>query len=311
MPKIEEAQVILKALGLPPQQQNDMAALTFLALCGLRPDDTWASATRRSLTITKGVMAFVAREYGRQYAPNTRETFRRQVLHQFIQARVVDYNPDEPGLPTNSPRAHYALSESVMAVVRSYGKGEWSSALDAFISQHGHLLTIYQGRRTGRFVPLHLPDGVSLQLSPGRHNELQRAVIEQFAPRFAPGASVLYLGDTAAKSLYMHTERLSALSIPVGSHDKLPDVILYNAERRWLFLIEAVTSHGPVTPKRHFELEAILGQGSAARIYVSAFPRLVEFRKYLNEIAWETEVWIADMPDHLIHFNGDRFLGPR
>jgi hypothetical protein len=32
--------------------------------------------------------------------------------------------------------------------------------------------------------------------------------------------------------------------------------------------------------------------------------------KYLNDISWETEVWVADSPTHLIHFNGERFLGP-
>jgi hypothetical protein len=107
MSKVEEAKKILKALGIPPAQQNEISALTLLALCGLKPKDSWANASRPSLTVTKGIMAFIAEHYQKAYAPNTRETFRRQVLHQFVQARIVDYNPDEPNLPTNSPRAHY------------------------------------------------------------------------------------------------------------------------------------------------------------------------------------------------------------
>ena len=111
MIKIEEAQEILKALGLPIAQQNEMSALTLLALCNTKEVDSWAKASRQSLGVTKGIMSFVAENYGKPYAPNTRETFRRQVLHQFVQGRIADYNPDEPDLPVNSPRAHYAISE--------------------------------------------------------------------------------------------------------------------------------------------------------------------------------------------------------
>ncbi|MBI1802540.1 MAG: restriction endonuclease, partial [Chloroflexi bacterium] len=119
MSKIEEAQTILRALGLPPAKQNEMSALILLALCGTRPGDSWYQARRQSLTVTKGIMAFVEKEYRRSYAPNTRETFRRQVLHQFVQARIADYNPDAPNLPTNSPRAHYAISPVALKAIKA------------------------------------------------------------------------------------------------------------------------------------------------------------------------------------------------
>lgn len=315
MTKIEEAQSILKALGLPPAQQNEMSALTLLALCGLKTDDSWKQVQRNSLTISKDIMAFVAREYGKQYAPNTRETFRRQVLHQFVQARVADYNPDAPQLPTNSPRAHYSISEAAIAAVKTYGTRRWKSAANKFIAQQGSLLTTYQKNRAAKLVPVKLPNGTTLKLSPGTHNQLQAAVIENFAPRYAPGAHLLYLGDTAKKNLHVDAEQLSKLGISLGEHDKLPDVMFYDPKRNWLFLIEAVTSHGPMTPKRVVELEAMLttsnAGSNAGRVYVSAFPDMAEFRKHLKQIAWETEVWIAEIPEHLIHFNGDRFLGPR
>jgi len=311
MAKIEEAQEILRALGLPARQQNEMSALTLLALCGLRPDDPWSAARRQGLTVTKGIMAFVAKEYGRPYAPNTRETFRRQVLHQFVQARIADYNPYEPDLPTNSPHAHYALTEAALAAIQAYGMDDWEPAVHHFASEQGSLLTVCQKKRSGRLVPLHLPEGRTLELSPGRHNRVQVAVVEQFAPRFAPGAELLYLGDTVKKSLYIDAGRLAALGIFLTEHDKLPDVILHDGERGRLFLIEAVTSHGPMTPKRVVELEEMCAECAAALICVSAFPSFVEFRKNLKDIAWETEVWIVEMPDHLIHFNGDRFLEPQ
>jgi len=308
MSRIEEAQAILKALGLPGQQQNEMAALTLLALCGVGLADAWSDAQRQSLTVTKGIMAFVAREYGRQYAPNTRETFRRQVLHQFVQARIAAYNPDQPDLPTNSPRAHYSVTADALAAVKSYGSKDWDKAVRAFARRHGSLLTVYQGKRARRLVPVVLPDGSSVNLSPGMHNQLQKAVVEQFAPRFAPGSVLVYLGDAEQKNLYVDSQRLADLGISLTQHDKLPDLVLHDAKRHRLFLVEAVTSHGPVTPKRVVELDILLAHCLAARIYVSAFPGFAEFRKHLRAIAWETEVWIAEIPDHLIHFNGDRFL---
>jgi hypothetical protein len=149
-----------------------------------------------------------------------------------------------------------------------------------------------------------------LALSLGKHNEVQAAVVKQFAPRFAPGAKLLYLGDTAKKNLFIDDGQLLALDIPITEHDKLPDVVLYDGKRNWLFLIEAVTSHRPMSPKRVFELEKMLTKCQIGKIFVTAFRRFDEFRKYLKEIAWETEVWIAEIPDHIIHYNGDKFLGP-
>lgn len=155
-----------------------------------------------------------------------------------------------------------------------------------------------------------MPDGSEVQLSPGIHNELQRLIIEEFAPRFAQGSVVIYLGDTAKKRLCVATEVLSALNIPEMNHDKLPDVVLYDRRRNWLFLIEAVTAHGPVSPKRHAELEGMLKDSAVGRIYVTAFLDFKGFNKYASHVVWESEVWIADFPDHMIHFNGDKFLGP-
>lgn len=145
---------------------------------------------------------------------------------------------------------------------------------------------------------------------PGIHNELQRLIVAEFAPRFAQGAVVAYLGDTADKRLVLDAGLLKQLSIPEMSHDKLPDVVLYERDRNWLFLVEAVTSHGPVSAKRHAELEAMLTDCPAGRVYVTAFMDFAAFKRYASDVVWESEVWIAQFPDHMIHFNGERFLGP-
>lgn len=311
MSKIQEAQEILKALGLPPAQYNEMSALTFLAICNIKENDSWANATRQSLGVTKGIMTFVNDNYGKSYAPNTRETFRRQVLHQFVQARVVDYNPDTPNLPVNSPRAHYALTNEVLEVVKTYKTKNWKKALENFVSTVGKLSEVYLKERALNQIPVTLHNGQTIRLSAGKHNEVQAAIVEQFAPRFANGGRLLYLGDTAKKDLFVDEKGLKELGIPIHQHSKLPDVVIYDSKRSWLFLIEAVTSHGPVSPKRLFELEEFLKDCKVGKIYVTAFPDMAEFKKHSNNIAWETEVWLTEVPDHMIHFNGDRFMGPR
>jgi len=310
MNKIEEAQEILKAMGLPVAQQNEMSALTLLALCNIKETDDWMNASRHSLGVTKGIMSFVAENYEKVYAPNTRETFRRQVLHQFVQGRIADYNPDEPNLAVNSPKAHYSISKEALEVIKAFNTKKWKSAVKSFVSRIGTLSQAYEKERLINMIPITL-DGKKIQLSAGKHNKLQVEVIEQFAPRFIGGAKILLFEDTANKSLYIDYNYLEKIGIIVTEYNKLPDIIIYDEDREWLFFIEVVTSHGPISPKRMLELEDFSKNSAVGKIYVTVFQNKSEFRKHITDIAWETEVWIADSPDHLIHFNGDRFIGPR
>ncbi len=312
MSKITEAQEILKALGLPAAQQNEMSALVLLALCSIKEDTPWAKAKRASQRITKEIMAFVNDNYKAEspYTPNTRETFRRQVLHQFVQASVVNYNPDDPTLPVNSPKAHYAITPEALTVVQGYGKAEWKNKVEKFAQETTMLREKYAAERDLHRIPL-IIEGNEYYLSPGAHNEVESAVVEEFAPRFAPGGKLLYIGDAEDKDLYVNTAGLEALKLPITEHSKLPDIVISDEKRGWLFLIEVVTSHGPVSAKRVVELEEFTKDCPYGIVYVTAFPNAKEFKKHVDDIAWETEVWLSDTPDHMIHFNGDRFIGPR
>ena len=147
--------------------------------------------------------------------------------------------------------------------------------------------------------------------SAGKHNELQKAIIEQFASRFAPGSTCLYVGDTTKKDLVKDIKKLEELGIDITLHDKMPDVVLYREDKNWLYFIEAVTSVGPMDPKRILEISEMTKNVTAGKIFVTAFLNFESYRKYSNQLAWETEVWIADIPDHMIHLNGNKFLGPR
>jgi hypothetical protein len=314
--RLEEAKVLLKALGLPKQQYNDRSGWVLLALANIKPDDEWESVSNPLLQ-TYVIMEFIRQNYGQDYKPNSRETIRRQTLHQFEQARIVDRNRDDPARPTNSKDNNYSLTPPMLEILREYPSGAWKEKIQEYQGELVNLQEIYKKRLNKSKIPIRLPNGDEVTLSPGKHNQLHADVVHEFCPRFVGGSGVvLYIGDTASsrkeggKLLVVDEEGLKAIGVPPMAHDKLPDVVVYDTKRNWLFLIEAVTSHGPVSPKRWVELEEVLGSCTAGKVYATAFPDAATFRKYAADIAWETEVWIADNPDHMIHFNGDRFLGP-
>ena len=307
--KIESAKIILKLLGLPREQQNDRSALTLLALLDLPPGREWADAQNPLLGITP-IMDWVRQHYGRTYRPNSRETFRKQTIHQFVQAAIALENPDKPDRATNSPQYVYQIEHNALELLRTFGTSEWEPNLKAYLTKQDTLVSRYAREREQTLVEVKLAPGMAIALSPGEHSQLIQSIIREFAPRYAPGSDVVYIGDTGEKWGYFNAKLLKTLGVTVDAHGKMPDVVLYYAEKNWLLLVEAVTSHGPVDAKRHAELEHLFSGVTAGLIYVTAFPNRSLLARNLAKISWETEVWIADAPSHLIHFDGERFLGP-
>jgi adenine-specific DNA-methyltransferase len=307
--KIEDALDILTQLGMPKAQLNGRSALTLLALLNLKPEESWAETQRPRMGVTP-IMDWCRENYGKEYAPNTRETFRRQTLHQFVEAGICLYNPDKLDRPVNSPKACYQITEELDELFKTYGLKTWKSNLKKHLGNRTTLVKKYAKKREMLMVPCKLHNGTEIKLSPGAHSELIRDIVQEFGARFAPGAEVLYLGDTGAKEDFIDFKRLNKLGVEVKRKGKLPDVVLYWPEKNWLLLIESVTSHGPVDAKRHGELETLFSEAKLGLVYVTAFPDRKTMAKYLSDISWETEVWTADAPTHMIHFNGQRFLGP-
>jgi len=307
MSKINEAVEILKVLGLPEKQQNEQSALTLLALADLNKENSWTGAKQRLIGI-HDIMIFMKDHYDKRYAENTRETIRDEVILPFIQASIVIKNPDNPIRSTNSPNTVYSITEEVLDVLRKYGTSDWQSALQEFINDKGRLVEKYARLREETLIHIDLFDGTPIEFSPGKHNELQIKVIKEFHRRFCPDTKLIYIGDTAQKLLYKQKSILEELNIPITEHDKLPDIIFHDPQRNVLFLIEVVTSQGPVSHKRYIELEEMLRSCESKKVYISAFPDFQEFKKHIDNIAWETEVWIGNNPDHMIHFNGPQFL---
>ncbi len=307
--KIEQVLEVLKALGLPRQQQNERSALTLLSLLGLKPDDEWADAQAPLMGITP-MMEFFAEHYGKRYKPNTRETVRRQTVHQFLQAALIVLNPDEPARSTNSPNAVYQIESSAVKLLRRFEKPDWPRKLEEYLRSVPSLKEQYAQEREMLRIPVQLANGGEIHLSPGGQNVLVKKIIDDFCALFTPGAETIYVGDTQDKWAYFNRSALESLGVEIEEHGKMPDVVIHHGQKDWLVLVEAVTSHGPVNPKRHQELKELFGGSKVGLVYVTAFLDRRTMVRYLDDIAWETEVWVAESPTHLIHFNGERFLGP-
>lgn len=305
MSKFDEAKSILSALNVPAKQQNNMCCCVLLAMANVLEQTPWKKATNGWIRI-HDVLVFASDNYNITYAENSRETIRKQAMHHFRNAAFVEDN----GQATNSPNYRYRLTDEMLALIQSYGTDEWSHNLASFHEAHGSLVELYAAKRTMRKMPVKI-NGKDFSFSPGKHNELQKAIIEEFAPRFAPNSECLYVGDTTEKDLVKDIDKLSSLGFEITLHDKMPDVVLYSEEKNWLYFVESVTSVGPMEPKRIKEIEEMTSGVAAGKIYVTAFLDFKAFKKFSETLAWETEVWIADMPDHMIHLNGDKFFGPR
>lgn len=304
--KLAEAGGALAALQFGPRQRNETACYTLLALLDLRPDVSWAEAQAPLRGVTP-LIAFIAEVYGIRYAPNTRETIRDDAAKFFVEAGLLLRNPDDPNRPTNSGKTVYQVEPAALALFRNFGTLDWRPSLLKYLASSGVLRNEIARKRDLARVPVTYPDGSRVALSPGGQNPLIKAIIEQFCPAFAPGGTVLYIGDTENKSVHLEKAVLSSLRVTLDSAAKMPDVIVHYAAKNWLLLIEAVTSAGPVDGKRRKELKELFAGCKAGLVFVTVFETRRSMQSFLSQIAWESEVWIAEDPDHMIHFNGERF----
>ena len=298
----------LVAFGVPAAQTTDICCFSLLSLAGIGKSDAFGSATNKWMRI-HDVIVFTNANYRTRrnaYAENSRETFRKQAMHHFRNAAFIEDN----GKATNSPDYRYRVTDEMLAALKSYGTETWESLVESFQKRHESLKALYASKRALRKIPV-LVNGKQLQLTSGVHNVLQKKIIEDFAARFAPASTCLYVGDTTDKVLIRDEDGLSKLGVEVTIHDKMPDVILYRPDRGWVYFIEAVTSVGPMSPERVLDIRRMCKRKDIGAVYVTVFENFTVFRRFADKLAWDTEVWIADAPDHMIHLNGDRFMGPR
>lgn len=307
--RIGHARELLDSLNFDAARSNERSALVLLALANVKPEQEWQEATNPLLR-TVEIMDFLRQQYGRDYKPNTRETIRRRTLHQFADAGLIVQNPDKPDRPTNSPQWCYQLTDRALDVVKNFKSATFDDMLLRYLTDLPGLRAVYAAEREMVRIPVKLPNGDEIDISQGGQNPLLRKMVEDFCPYYTPGGEVLYIGDTGDKWRYFEREALDDLEVVVDRHGKMPDLVVFMRDKNWLVLLEAVTSHGPIDAKRHGELQTLFAGSKAGLVFVTCFPDRQTMREHLGVIAWETEVWCADDPTHMIHFNGERFLGP-
>lgn len=305
---------ILDCFGIPlnstPRRLERMA-ISFLATADVKNIGDFKSIkdlnSGYSLK-TRDVINYVNKNFGEDISSGSYDDIRRKDLKLLTVAEVVLRS--SPNSATNDSTRGYCINPMYAELIREYGSENWEHVVTKKLEGVEPLNQKLKRQREIQRVKVALPSGGKLEFSAGEHNDLQKAIIEDFLPRYGFGAEVLYVGDTSNKYLHLETKKLEELNFFEISHEELPDVIAYSKEKNWLYLIEAVHSSGPISEIRLLQLEKLTENCKADIVYVTAFLDRPKFRKFMADIAWETEVWIADNPDHMVHFNGDKFLGP-
>ena len=237
MGKLDEAREILRMLGMPKAQQADICCYVLLAMAGIKQDTLWKDAGNEWIRI-HDIIQFANTYYGLTYAENSRETFRKQALHHFRNAALVEDN----GRATNSPNYRYRLTEETLQMIKVFQTSDWQKSISRFLKYHEKLVDMYASKR---------------------------------------------------------------------KMTMMPDVVLYREDKDWIYFVESVTSVGLMDSKRILEISEMTKSVTAGKIFVTAFLDFKTYKRFSETLAWETEVWIAEMPEHMIHLNGDIFLGPR
>lgn len=313
---LNEALLILTRLGIPTEglktRELEKMAMSFLAVADVRRSADWSKARIRTTDALKSrqIIAYINEKFDEKISPGSYDDIRRKDLKMPVVAGIIVASANKPNAARNDPTRGFSLSPEFVDIISRFPNPTWADEVEEFMADRPTLAERLEAARKLNVVPVTLPGGTKIDFSPGEHNLLQKAVIEQFLPRYGQGAHVLYVGDTAKKYLVRDAETLRSLNFFELEHGELPDIVAYSKSKNWLYLIEAVHSFGPISPIRLVELQRLTKNCTAEIIYVTAFLDRDTFRKFAPDIAWETEVWIADAPDHLVHFDGEKFLGP-
>ncbi len=317
--KILEAVEILGKLGIPLEMYTkrqwrrvERLALVLLTLGDIRPNTSWSEVKSKDDSVsitTRKIIEFINEHYSESMSKSSYDDFKRQELDLLTHDSIV-----QPGFiersAVNDSRSGYAICPIHAEAIRKFGTNGWDIAAQGILAQKVSLRQQLNTTRSISTISIALPGGLELSFTPGKHNDLQKAIIEQFLPRYGYGCEVLYIGDSSDKYLHLNREKLLELKFSEPSHEELPDIIAFSEQKGWIYLIESVTSFGEISQFRKIELERITEDCINPIVFVTAFLNRATYRKYCANLAWETEVWIASDPDHLIHLNGPKFLGP-
>lgn len=304
---------ILSMVGIPLEglgnRRLEKMAGACLATAHIRTSLKEAESLMNGVFLkTRDIIEFENANYGESISRGSYDDIRRKDLKPLVEAGLVVNSAILDQSATNNPNRGYALDAQFAKLLHVYGTKQWDAKLAYFLETRKSLKEELERKRDLVRIPVTLSSGETLELSLGEHNLLQKKIIEDLLPLYGMGAQVLYIGDTNNKYLYRDDDTLKKLHFFTLAHGELPDVVAYNKEKNLLFLIEAYNSSGPMDEMRVRGLKRLLADCTAEVAFFTAFLNKEDFRAKANLIAWETEVWIAEAPEHLIHFNGYKFL---
>lgn len=309
---------IINATGLPIDdltvRRLEKMAMSFLALCSMTTSKKWSqslSITDGNILGTRDIIHYINQHFKENISPGSYDDIRRKDLVRLVGMGLVVKSADNPNADTNDGTRGYAIEENFSTLIKSYGSPSWNNNMDSFEIDQEYV-DLFQSKRNIRKLKVELEKGVTITLDDGPHNKIQKAIIEKFLPIYGYNAQVLYIGDTSKKQLHKYSELMIKLGLDIKDRGMLPDIIAFSKEKNWIYLIEAVHSSNPLNPERCIEIQrTVLKNCPYGIVFVTAFLTRNDFAKWVSQIAWETEVWLADTPEHMIHFNGDKFLGPQ
>lgn len=304
---------ILTAVGIPVKElssdrrREKMAGACLAAGQIVDSFKEAKSVMNGSFLKTRDIIIFENEHYGEHISSGSYDDIRRKDLKMLVDEGFVVNSSELDQAATNNPNRGYTLSAPFANLLKVYGTSKWDERLAYFIEIHQKTKEELARKRAMERIPVTLPSGLTLELSTGEHNLLQKKIVEDFLSLFGMGAEVFYIGDSSDKYLHRDTEALQQLHISL-EHGKLPDIVAYSHEKNLLFLIEAYHSSNPMNNERVCSLKQLVADCGANVVYVTAFLNKLEGLKHLKEIAWETEVWFANEPEHMMHLNGYKFL---
>ena len=310
---IKDALDIISSFGIPIEKETERMkekmALNFLTLTDIKVGGKWSDAkdvTEIQLK-TRDIIRYVNEHFNENRSSGSYDDVRRRELKPLVLAKIIVNS--KPDSAHNDSTRGYGVATDYCKVVRLYKTDSWKKALVNIVREKGRFSDRIDPRKVKK-VEIDIPDRDHVYLSLGEHNILQKKIIEDMMPVFCSGSEILYLGDTAKKQVINNEDKLNTLNFFELKHGMLPDIVAYSQKQNWLYLIEAVYTSNPISNNRKIELKDITKDCKAKIIFISAFLNRTDFRKYVSCIAWETEVWLADEPNHMIHFNGDKIQTP-
>ena len=304
---------VLSAVGIPvtelssDRRREKMAGACLAAGQIVNSFREAKSVMNGSFLKTRDIIVFENEHYGEHISSGSYDDIRRKDLKMLVDEGFVVNSSELDQAATNNPNRGYTLSAPFANLLRVYGTSKWDERLAYFIEIHQKTKEELARKRAMERIPVTLPSGLTLELSTGEHNLLQKKIVEDFLSLFGMGAEVLYIGDSSDKYLHRDTEALQQLHVSL-EHGTLPDIVAYSREKNLLFLIEAYHSSNPMNNERVSSLRQLVADCGASVVYVTAFLSKSEGLKHLKEIAWDTEVWFANEPEHMMHLNGYKFL---